>query len=345
MSMRNNDEIHQLAFELGGTEGGGYLLTPEDLDALIQKIRAGAAIPGQASLAQGPAADHWSQDSPNQPGLYWYWCGDRDAGIYNVQVSPSANGCCVEAGQLGLAKTVDVQELYGWWLANPEPARPTLASLVARQDQRWPILEKPARVGNGVFSQGLSARLVVEEAYWQYQHFTLSAMPVKTNPAVQAQCIPAGNPYSGLRNFANAMINIAFVGGDADGGRIQDLATEFGLLTPQTRQDRCTDATCSCAEHGFPATCYTRAEILSSTDIQSWPHKAALPDNLESHRRSWLSALERLAELEPLVEQGQVDDKSYWQHELNAMREMYADLDRLKANRAPMSAPDSMPVS
>lgn len=49
-----------------------------------------------------------------------------------------------------------------------------------------------------------------------------------------------------------------------------------------------------------------------------------LPDNLESHRHSWQSALVRLVELE-------VDDdnRSYWEHELKAMRDMYDDLDRI----------------
>lgn len=59
-----------------------------------------------------------------------------------------------------------------------------------------------------------------------------------------------------------------------------------------------------------------------------------LPDNLVSHRGTWLQALERLIELEPETTTGEVDDKSYWRHELQAMRDMYADLERLTAGRA-----------
>lgn len=48
-----------------------------------------------------------------------------------------------------------------------------------------------------------------------------------------------------------------------------------------------------------------------------------LPDNLVSHRTSWQNALLRLIELETCS-----DDKSYWEHELKAMRDMYKDLDK-----------------
>lgn len=54
------------------------------------------------------------------------------------------------------------------------------------------------------------------------------------------------------------------------------------------------------------------------------PH--TLPDNLVSHRRAWISALERLCELEDMVSADK-DQVSYWQHELAAMHTMYADLD------------------
>ena len=59
--------------------------------------------------------------------------------------------------------------------------------------------------------------------------------------------------------------------------------------------------------------------------------KIELPDNLESHRRSWISAMERLIELEPeyLGMTGE-DERGFWRHELKAMLDMYADLDRMK---------------
>jgi hypothetical protein len=48
------------------------------------------------------------------------------------------------------------------------------------------------------------------------------------------------------------------------------------------------------------------------------------PDNLESHRDAWQSALQRLIELE-----ADADDRLHHEHELKAMRDMYADLDRI----------------
>lgn len=55
-----------------------------------------------------------------------------------------------------------------------------------------------------------------------------------------------------------------------------------------------------------------------------------LPDNLESHQRTWLQALERLIELENPGVVGGPDDRAFWEHEHRAMLTMYADLQRLK---------------
>lgn len=55
-----------------------------------------------------------------------------------------------------------------------------------------------------------------------------------------------------------------------------------------------------------------------------------LPDNLESHQRTWLQALERLIELEKPGVVGGPDDRALWEHEHRAMLTMYADLQRLK---------------
>lgn len=43
--------------------------------------------------------------------------------------------------------------------------------------------------------------------------------------------------------------------------------------------------------------------------------------NLLTHKTSWLSALERLVSLE-----NDEDQKLYWQHEYNAMLDMYSSL-------------------
>lgn len=61
---------------------------------------------------------------------------------------------------------------------------------------------------------------------------------------------------------------------------------------------------------------------------------AAEPDNLRSHRGSWISALERLVELEPRQASPDAEDtRGYWQHELRALTAMYADLDACDAKR------------
>lgn len=65
---------------------------------------------------------------------------------------------------------------------------------------------------------------------------------------------------------------------------------------------------------------------------------ARLPDNLVSHRASWLKALERLIELEPESHGPDMDEKGYWRHELKAMVDMYADLDHLALAPAPTSS-------
>ena len=56
---------------------------------------------------------------------------------------------------------------------------------------------------------------------------------------------------------------------------------------------------------------------------------AVLPDNLLSHRNTWLQAMERLVELEPESGAPDEDEKGFWRHELKAMHDMYSDLDRL----------------
>lgn len=55
-------------------------------------------------------------------------------------------------------------------------------------------------------------------------------------------------------------------------------------------------------------------------------HEVIEPDNLRTHRNSWQSALARLIELEC-----DSDNRDFWRHELKAMQDMYADLDRVSA--------------
>lgn len=74
---------------------------------------------------------------------------------------------------------------------------------------------------------------------------------------------PAPVASENLRNFANAMIDIALEGCDADGGHIQELAIKHGLLKPEQRTERCSDA-CSCAEYAdFPVECFRKVKELN----------------------------------------------------------------------------------
>lgn len=74
---------------------------------------------------------------------------------------------------------------------------------------------------------------------------------------------PAPIAVLNIRNFANAMIDIALEGADADGGHIQELAIKHGLLKPEQRTERCGD-TCSCAEYAdFPVECFRKVKELN----------------------------------------------------------------------------------
>lgn len=74
---------------------------------------------------------------------------------------------------------------------------------------------------------------------------------------------PAPVASENLCNFANAMIDIALEGADADGGHIQELAVKHGLLMPEQRTERCGDS-CQCAEYAdFPVECFRKVKELN----------------------------------------------------------------------------------
>lgn len=64
---------------------------------------------------------------------------------------------------------------------------------------------------------------------------------------------------------------------------------------------------------------------------QPAPVGVVMPDNLLSHRESWLQAMERLValEAEATPPTHDSDEPGYWERELKSMRDMYADFDRL----------------
>lgn len=285
--MQRNESLHQLAFELGGTDGGSYLLTAEDLDAIIE-------------MATKP--------SPPETGL-------TGAPVPNTEIQAEIDQL---KGLLHLARSAIGD--YKWGRLTKD------IDLLA--DGSWVPSELLMRASAILGSQGCTA--------WDEIASDLRALlsgpgNLHKPRAPSTDSVSGLHAHAALATFTNKMIDIAFAGGDAGGGHIQELATELGLLIPQVRQSRCENESCGCAaDADFPTTCFVRSKTLLGSLRPGQDYFGALPDNLESHRSAWLGALSRLHELEPSVAVGEADDKSYWMHELMAMQDMYADLDRLK---------------
>jgi len=65
------------------------------------------------------------------------------------------------------------------------------------------------------------------------------------------------------------------------------------------------------------------------------PVAVVLPENLLSHRDSWLCAMDRLIELEPISHEPDSDQRGFWEHERKAIHDMYACLDATAALNGP----------
>lgn len=65
------------------------------------------------------------------------------------------------------------------------------------------------------------------------------------------------NIERGLYLLADAVIRASWEGWEYDGGDIQGLATNYGLLEAVQATESCGD-NCGCLEHGFPSTCYRK---------------------------------------------------------------------------------------
>ena len=61
-----------------------------------------------------------------------------------------------------------------------------------------------------------------------------------------------------FKDFADAMLECAFEGGDMPGGEIQELALEYNLIKEVLVGVPCDDF-CPCSEIGFPQICYRKA--------------------------------------------------------------------------------------
>jgi hypothetical protein len=98
------------------------------------------------------------------------------------------------------------------------------------------------------------------------------ADPVSAYTAVDMTTAAAGGFRDGqkaandsLKAFANELISASFEGGSFDGGDIQDIAVKHGLLQVEQRTEACGEV-CACSEHGFPAECYRKTDLLKPAD-------------------------------------------------------------------------------
>lgn len=64
-----------------------------------------------------------------------------------------------------------------------------------------------------------------------------------------------------LRQFADEVISWALAVGWFDGGGIQEMAVQHGLLRSEGRFEACGDE-CSCSEFSFPCECFSKTDLL-----------------------------------------------------------------------------------
>ncbi|MFU2829900.1 hypothetical protein ACM7OB_30130 [Pseudomonas aeruginosa] len=110
------------------------------------------------------------------------WCKDRDAFLasHKAPVEQAGGderaafesraedaGSDISRDDFGNYVNVYVQTEWEGWQARAALAQPSPAQ--AEAEQHWPKLEKPAQVGGGRFSAGVSSRLVVEAAQRLYE--------------------------------------------------------------------------------------------------------------------------------------------------------------------------------
>lgn len=83
------------------------------------------------------------------------------------------------------------------------------------------------------------------------------------------------NQITGLQAFARYMVDAALEGGDVDGGTIQEIAHQYGLLTKREMKGPCRepeDGYCACAfESGFPVECYQPTDALIAKSAPAEP--------------------------------------------------------------------------
>lgn len=86
--------------------------------------------------------------------------------------------------------------------------------------------------------------------YWKASHLAGNAVIDRLEAEVEA-----------LRQFANEIISDTLAGASFDGGDIQEMAIQYGLLQSEQRNEPCGDV-CNCSEFGFPVECFRKTKLL-----------------------------------------------------------------------------------
>lgn len=66
--------------------------------------------------------------------------------------------------------------------------------------------------------------------------------------------------HQALKDFVHKLAQRCWEGGELDGGELQDMLVEAGILVPETVNEPCGE-NCACADYvfEFPTTCYRLA--------------------------------------------------------------------------------------
>ena len=97
-----------------------------------------------------------------------------------------------------------------------------------------------------------------EEMIARYRH--LESTSNETIATLKAEC-------EKLRAFANEIMD-CWPDGDVDGGFLQEVAIEHGMIAPHEVTEPCNPDGCQCAEFSdFPLICYRRTSMLDTAEV------------------------------------------------------------------------------
>jgi GNAT superfamily N-acetyltransferase len=140
----------------------------------------------QADLVAPPAASgdaerrdrEWTQASPTEPGIYWYWDGETTMEPLPVFVG-GPPPCFVRGGQLGRNSPALCSEFDGWWMRLPIVHMPSVDALSAKNipaAQEQPVAQL---VEEDYELRVLAARVPANDIY--AERLVLLAMPGRTD--------------------------------------------------------------------------------------------------------------------------------------------------------------------